>query len=298
MNKYISNIDTLILGGAGLKFGYYIGCLKYLDEQNIMTNIKTYVGVSIGSLLSVLLIIGYTIDEMKYFFELFNVSKLMIEFDLDNLILNNGFDDFSKIMVVIKRLFKEKNISDNITFKQLYDITNKKFICVSSCISTEQAYYIDYINEPNMEILTALQMSMCIPIIFKPITYNNRIYCDGGLYDNYPIQLFKDNINKCIGLIVIDRNLNDDIEMDNFTSYLYNVIHSSVFNRLHNKIKKYKDNTIIIQHNENNKLATINFFLNNEEKKLMYDIGYNTCKEMLKLHELNDREEDYDFKYY
>ena len=37
-----------------------------------------------------------------------------------------------------------------------------------------------------MSVITAMQISTCIPIIFKPIKYNNYYYVDGGISNNIP----------------------------------------------------------------------------------------------------------------
>lgn len=36
-------------------------------------------------------------------------------------------------------------------------------------------------------------MSMCHPIIFKPINLNNKVYIDGGLFSNFPLKYCLEN---------------------------------------------------------------------------------------------------------
>ncbi len=40
-----------------------------------------------------------------------------------------------------------------------------------------------------MEILNSLKLSARIPIIFGPIKYNNDCYIDGGVWNNFPIDI-------------------------------------------------------------------------------------------------------------
>ena len=51
--------DTLILGGNSTNALYTLGALQKLVEDNQLTDIRTYVGTSSGSLISTLLAIGF-----------------------------------------------------------------------------------------------------------------------------------------------------------------------------------------------------------------------------------------------
>ena len=68
INKILSNnqkkllldykgIDTLVFSGGGAKGLYYIGILKKLEELNIINNINSIAGTSIGAFFGSLIII-------------------------------------------------------------------------------------------------------------------------------------------------------------------------------------------------------------------------------------------------
>ena len=44
---------------------------------------------------------------------------------------------------------------------------------------------------PDLCLLDAIYMSCSLPIIFKPLEYNGKLYLDGGLKNDYPL-------NKCL----------------------------------------------------------------------------------------------------
>ncbi len=57
-----------------------------------------------------------------------------------------------------------------------------------------------YETTPDMEILNSLKLSARIPIIFGPIKYNNDFYIDGGVWNNFPIDIaIKYHKRKVIG---------------------------------------------------------------------------------------------------
>ena len=53
-----------------------------------------------------------------------------------------------------------------------------------------ETHYFNYEKTPDVKILDALIMSICVPILFKPVTYENKLFVDGGLLSNYPIDYF------------------------------------------------------------------------------------------------------------
>jgi predicted acylesterase/phospholipase RssA len=54
----------LCISSGGMKGLYYLGVLDYYYEKKLLDNVKYYAGTSIGSLICLLLIIGYTPKEI------------------------------------------------------------------------------------------------------------------------------------------------------------------------------------------------------------------------------------------
>ena len=44
-----------------------------------------------------------------------------------------------------------------------------------------------FIKSSDLELVKAITMSSSLPIVFRPIEYDNTLYCDGGLLNSYPI---------------------------------------------------------------------------------------------------------------
>ena len=79
MTKLKRNITKLLVCGGGFKFYYLYGSIKYLYEINVLQNINEYIGVSAGSLLSLVFSIGYTPLDLE---------KFILEFQFDKLIFS------------------------------------------------------------------------------------------------------------------------------------------------------------------------------------------------------------------
>jgi len=84
MNVY----DTICLSGGGIKGFAFIGVLENLQIKSIIdiNKISYFVGTSIGSMMCYLLVLGYSVSEIREFIMDFNFQLLQSEVDIDNLL--------------------------------------------------------------------------------------------------------------------------------------------------------------------------------------------------------------------
>jgi len=47
--------------------------------------------------------------------------------------------------------------------------------------------YCNATTTPTLRVSRAVHMSMCLPPLFSPVSYEGKLYIDGGLVDNLPI---------------------------------------------------------------------------------------------------------------
>ena len=82
-----------------------------------------------------------------------------------------------------------------------------------------------------MSVITAMQISTCIPIIFKPIKYNNYYYVDGGISNNIPFLKNKKYKNYLLLYVTtIENNLKntnyidyENIDYIDYITQLFNI---------------------------------------------------------------------------
>ena len=65
-------------------------------------------------------------------------------------------------------MIKKKVDNDDITFKDLYRITNKKLIIVATNLNKRKTVFFNYKDTPNIPVIDAVLASLSIPIVFKP----------------------------------------------------------------------------------------------------------------------------------
>lgn len=268
--KHKNNKTILILSGGAIKGIAHIGVLKALEIKNIIQNIHTYVGTSAGALILTLYILGYKADELYEIVKYFEINKVK-SITFSNLLEYYGLDNGNKIEYVLKRLITAKKFNENITLKELYEKTNKTLILTTVCLNNMKAYYLSHKTEPDLSLYKAIRMSISIPIYYTPVKYKNQYYVDGGCIDNYPIHIFKDNIEQVIGAFLEEpRELIDTI--DNLETCVMSMINCLMQGVNYNSTKGYEQYTISITLD---KVNPINYEITINEKKKMFNVGFN-----------------------
>ena len=126
-NTKNSKRNILVLAGGGMKGLYIIGCLKYLEEKDLLKDIDTYAGTSIGGILSYMLNIGYTVDEIYKFSKIFDMSK-MTDINITSIFNTYSLCHHENIEKIMINQLKLKNINPDIKLIELYKKTKKKLI--------------------------------------------------------------------------------------------------------------------------------------------------------------------------
>lgn len=282
-------LEELVISSGGNKGISIIGILNELEEFHPVCKFNYYTGCSIGALICVLINIGYTINELnKIIFEInFDIFQ---NFKIINLIEKCGLDEGIKYTNFLIALITNKIANKNITFKELFELTNKTLTIVVTNITKGLPEYHNYINTPNLSILLSLRMSTNIPIIFSPIYYNNNYYIDGALLDPFPYYYHKNILkSKKIGIWIFNKyevnfiKNNNQIfvnEISNSINYSFELLKIIYVNYMKKIYKNIPKNVIYLDYELQN---NINIFYNtDDEKKQMFKIGKNKCIKFIK----------------
>jgi len=278
MLNQTENINKLVLSGGGLRGCIYIGVLKYLEERNIIQNIHCIGGTSIGALVGVLIALSYTSVELEHTIKDFEYTQYN-SLDVCHLFEHFGIDTFEKIMKFIVTLFTKKNYSPYITFFDFYTQTNKHLIVNAVCLNTHENTIFDYQLTPNMPVITGIRASMTLPFIFGSVKYNGLTYVDGGLLNNFLIDLpiFRDNPEQVLGINLhnlIGFSVKEIHTLDQYVIHLFSCLYDSYIN-LSTSTVKYPHVIPIITP----KFNTYDFILTNDDKQFLIDLGYRKVSE-------------------
>jgi NTE family protein len=289
-------INTLILSGGGVKGISYIGALKYLDElkkvEEYDINIKEILGVSVGSIIGLLYILGYTYDELVEEIISKNLSDLK-ELRIKNFLQRYGFDSGIKIINWIETLIIRKGYSKDITFSDIYANFGVNFRVVATNLNKYKTVAFDKAVSPLLRVTRAIRMSIGIPLVFTVTKYRGECYVDGGLINNYPIKEYHGKLDNVLGLKLVTRGEFHEMDepIDSFYNYLRNLITCYMVQKERETTLsyKYRDHSIGIE--AQSITNTINFSLNEEQKRNLIDIGYAAAKDYFEKDD-NSLEED------
>lgn len=205
-------IIGLTLSGGGMRGIAHIAVLKALEEYDLKPQIIS--GTSAGSIIAAFYSLGKTPDEMM------EIVRQTTFFSRSYLRLSkNGIFSSNFILKLFKDHFPEND------FKIL-----KIPIYIAA---TEMTHgIVDFFSEG--ELFTPLLASSSVPFVLSPVKIGEKVYVDGGVLDNLPIEPI---IDKCDFLIASHVNsisydsLQNMSLMKEFDRILHLAIAKSVYSK-------------------------------------------------------------------
>jgi predicted acylesterase/phospholipase RssA len=191
-NTKKQHIKELVFGGGHMiAIFHYLGALIELEKYDTidLSKVTRFLGSSAGAILAFLLTIDLNPKEILNVLIKIPYEKLGETNSRDYLYL---FDDLGITdPLLFKKIFnialEYKNLPTNITFKQLNNILKKDLTIISFCINSKDVKVLNHVFTPNLEVTHALCMTVAIPLLFKPVSYENRLYVDPCITCNFPI---------------------------------------------------------------------------------------------------------------
>jgi len=277
MNLFIPP-SHIVLGGGGVKCLAYIGAFQELESNGLLKNINYFHGVSAGAFMCFVYILGYSLTELYKIGKSLDFSKLQ---NIDEnfpfeLFQSFGFDNGVKLEKLIESFLKHKGFNREITFEQLYVLTKKSLIIYAVDIYEKKLKEFSNRTSPTATILFALRASMSLPGYFTPVldSVSKHYYVDGGLMNNYPIDLIKTDT-------VIGINFKEDHEpiekIESIQSYFY-----QLFKCLYSKTKEISDKSRMKTVYIDCKASVLDFYATEEERIQIINSGREAIKQFLK----------------
>jgi predicted acylesterase/phospholipase RssA len=236
--------NHLVLSGGGPVIFKLLGAIQYLQENQVwdMKDIKSIYATSSGAILGAILCLNFERNVVKDYV-IGRPWKDAFKIDLQTLMNSyskRGLFDRNFVEIFFKPLFDSKNISMDITLKEFFILTQIDFHVFSFEFNTFRVINISYITHPTLHLLTAIHMSIAIPIILCPVFLEDGgCYIDGGIICNYPLnqcieeQKLKEETFKILGF-KNDYQLSQDTycvnEESTLMDYMMNFITKLVFN--------------------------------------------------------------------
>jgi NTE family protein len=272
-----TDFDTLVIAGGSSKGILTLGALQYAYDKNILKNINIFIGTSSGSIICFLLLIGYTPIEIIVYVCTHQLLEKLQHFNIVAMLNGNGATSFSSIYEQLEKMTIDK-IGYLPTFKDLNEKFDKTLICVTYNLTDDKTEYISHETHPDLPCLIALRMSSNLPLIFENYKYGNKFYIDGGISDNFAIDIGDKKGNNVLGLLICGDTQSFNNEPDtNIIEYIYKLIFIPISQSTEYKITHTSDKCKIIKLDYSG-LKFFNFNINAKEKLDIFSSGYEQIK--------------------
>ena len=193
-------IKNIVLSGGCHTFYQTLGIIQTLEKNNIwkVENIEKIYGTSAGALLGAILCLKFDWDTLNEYF-LNRPWKDVFNIDI-NIILSifnkKGFFNRNQLEMIFRPLLHAKDLSLDITLNEFYEYSKIELHMYSFDINYFKLEEISYKTNPDLSLITALNMTSALPIMFSPVCIDDKCYIDGGTYTNYPLSFCIDQNNK------------------------------------------------------------------------------------------------------
>jgi len=184
--KKIKNIAFQGVGGHSLA---YVGSIQYLQENNMLVDLKSVIGSSSGAIIALFVAMGMRYDEISQFImnnvdEMPNPLKLIgnLPSTMRRFVTKSGLDSGDDLEKKIGLILRKHTGKARITFKELYVQTGIELIICGTNLSKSETTYFSHKNDPKMYVKTAIRISIAYPMLFSYVKYNGDIYTDGGTF--------------------------------------------------------------------------------------------------------------------
>jgi predicted acylesterase/phospholipase RssA len=271
-------IEHLVLSGAGTNGLVQIGLLHYLIDQEklALTDIKSIYATSAGAILSILILIGVPIPEMKEYI----IHRPWEKF-FDVQFHDKGIFPSSHLSDMVKPFMLAYDIPDTYTLLELYQKSGVDLHIFTTKINGMECVDLNHTTFPTLTLSETIQMTASLPIVFTPVKYNNEYYIDGGFMNNCPLQSIQKHPYHPDSILIIDIAQQCPIYTEE--SDMFNYMHILFLNALdiicantYNKTCKhdYKHYYLIDVESMFKSEVWIQFINNIEYRQQLYDYGY------------------------
>lgn len=191
---------ALVLSGGGAKGAAHIGVLKVLEKYQVPIDI--IIGTSVGSIVGGMYSVGYSPDEIEKtvlnlkFNSLLTNSKDRNLKNIEEKIENDKYPFTMSIDKNLKLSFPMGILNGENIYLQLKDIFSRaeniknfnelpiEYRAITTDLQTGKEVILS-----DGDLAIATFKSMAIPSFLEPIKDENKFYVDGGVVNNFPIDV-------------------------------------------------------------------------------------------------------------
>lgn len=224
----------VVMSGGGAKGFAHIRALKAIEDAGIP--IDYIAGTSMGSIIGGLYAVGYDPDMMEDLtthqdWGLIILDKVPRKYmSLDNRLNKRNF--FLEFPIKDGKIHLKSSVVDGVYVNMLltrltlpaykqrdFSKLSVPFFCVATDMTTSEPIIWE-----EGSIARAIRSSMSIPLLFAPVEHGDRLLCDGGLLNNFPVRLMREKGADIVIGIDLEMDYIEKEKLDNSLKILERLI--------------------------------------------------------------------------
>jgi len=207
----------VVLSGSGMRYPAHVGALKAIIDSGI--DITEIAGVSGGAIVAAAYASGWGFDDE------FKSLEALVEDTLPgpNNLIDKSYWPFSAPYGVIKGVKLLKQFEKVLV--PTMEKTHIPLYILTTDLETGGGFIWSSDKHPKVSVPLLVRASISIPIVFEYVMLGWKIHVDGGVANNFPVDLFEP-LSDVIGIKIVTKKTNKRFKIDSFTSYLSAVINS------------------------------------------------------------------------
>jgi NTE family protein len=242
----------LVLSGGGAKGLAHIGVLKLIDSLAIPINYIA--GTSMGGIIGALYAVGYSGEEIEHivrntewdalftdqaareslpYLQKKGVGRYQISLGLEGFtpVIPSGLISGQKIFMLFARL--------TYAYSTIRNFNNLPipFNCVTADLVTGQEVVLSSGSLPK-----AMRATMSIPNIFSPVEWGDSLLIDGGIINNFPVDI----VRKMGAEVVIGINVGAPLKSKEELKDILDVFEQTFFLAGEKRVEENKKNTELL----------------------------------------------------
>jgi len=274
----LDDFDAIVIGGGGLKGLSFLGAIHFFKECGVLDNVTTFAGTSVGSVICLLMALGYTPKDQLAM----NLDASFLKMKpLGEMVKSRSLFDFSLLLQSLEEACVAK-MNTSPSFRELRAFTGKSLRVVAYNASKNCQHLFSDVDTPDVKVTEAVRYSCAIPLVFDTQTAESgEIFFDGGLINNLPVDVVVPDASNVfvVSTAPLPPDASSPLSFADIVQIIINVpTVSSDLQRLEMARSSFPDKKFFHIHLKHSYRPTATLGMSSEEKTNCFQAGYDFAK--------------------
>ena len=281
------NLKNVSFSGGGFRGLAFLGCVKALQEKELIKDVKSFAGSSVGALIATLVVCGVDYAYLKevavgacQFFGTFKLDfvSLLTRGNASRFGSSFGLYQTADLRDYLKTCIQNAlHVDYDVTFSDLFARNPVELIITASCLETKTPFYFSHSTTKDTPISEALAISCSIPLLFGKSKYEDKTLVDGCLIEKLPMQCWpQEEIDFTMAFLL--NSSTNAIHTNTLTDYIHALQTSVATSQDDGYLSKYKN--AITNINSGNMVTHGRIPSPEEVNKVIYAAYFQTLSEL------------------